>query len=216
MEAFISNHQFNTITRIMRNYQHTLKFNGDPMIVAAAKGIANDEIKGIFSPIEDQYKSDIDIDFVDKAEDVDRYLKGLEGLTYGMKGVTESQIRKLFKKEKKLKLPSTLDSEKKSYFGWVDQGKKKLYIVYWLNNKLLGMVCNMGKVERSNSHMCSLCGHMDESNDVVPISVRCKTASQDNYHVIGFNVCKDSGQCNGQITSLESLEKLIKKVNGIG
>ncbi len=124
MESFISNHQFNKITKLMKDYQNTLKFSGDPVIVAASKDITNDGIKEIFIGQDEDVLMHIDICLVDQPEDADQYMNKIQEYTYGVKSVTEKQIRNLFKKEKKLKIPS-LENHKKSYYGWVDEGKKK-------------------------------------------------------------------------------------------
>ena len=54
MERFISNHQFNKITRLMKAYQSTLKFSADEAVIAAAKAITNEEILGLFSDKSDE------------------------------------------------------------------------------------------------------------------------------------------------------------------
>lgn len=213
MKSFISNHQYNEIKRLMQYFQHVLKFSGDKVIIAAAKEIKNEEIKGMFSNQPENHILQVDIGSVNEPEDVDIYLKRIEEFTFGIMPVSENQIRKLFKKEKKFKTPTILVSERKSYYGWVDQGKNKLYVAYWLKDELIGMICNIKKTHVSNSNMCSICGYMDDSNEVVSVSVRCKTLGKDNYHVIGFNICKDSSGCNSRITSVQPLENLLKKVN---
>lgn len=215
MKAFISNLEFNRISRLMKDLQRTLKFSADQVITAAAKDMANDEIKSLFSDESEDHIWQVDISMVEKAEDVDQYLSKAEAYVYSMKPVSESQIKKLFRKEKRLKLPATLEFDHKTYYGWFDQGKRKLYIVHWLEDRLLGMICNVKETEVSNSRMCSLCGHMNDSNEVVTVSAKCKASDQDGYHAIGFNVCKDSDDCNGRITSIQALEKLMRKVNRI-
>lgn len=214
MEAFISNHQKNKIFKLMKDYQSILKFNSDQMIVSAMKDITWDAIREIFNDQYEVYASQIDIEAVNSSEDVNRYLERIEAYTYSVSPIDQKQIQKLFKKEKKLRIPK-MDKHNRSFYGWSDEGKKKIYIIYQIEDKLLGMVCCIGKLDASNTRMCSICGHMSDYNEVVPVSVKCKTEVKEQYHVIGFNICKDSDECNNRIVSLQGLESLIKKVNGL-
>lgn len=212
MEKFINNHQYNKIAILMQDYQRLLKFSSDKVIVDATKVITNSKIAELFNECSEDEQFLIDISLINKPDDVEQYLGKLETMTYGMKPVSENQIKKLFRKEKKLKIP-VLDFEMKSFYGWFDQGKRKLYLMHYLEGKLSGMVCQVKDTEVSNSRMCAICGHMNEGREVVPVSVKCKTSSPDSYHVIGFNVCKDSDACNKRVTDLEPLENLLIKVN---
>lgn len=214
MEPFINNHQFNKISMTMNNLQRLLKFNSDEMIVNATKEINNCEIRSLFYDLSEEYHTFVDITAINLPEDVDRYMERLAGATYGMKPVSEAQLKKLFRKEKKLKLP-TLNFEMKSFLGWFDQSRRKLYLVHWIEGKLTGMVCHVKDIEASNSRMCAICGHINEGSDVVPVSVKCKTKNPENYHVFGFNICKDSISCNRRVTSIDPLENLIKKANKV-
>ena len=61
-----------------------------------------------------------------------------------MENITKNQLVKIFKKEKKLKIPNLDIKDKKLvYLGWIDEATKKLLITYNLNGNLLGMSCRL-------------------------------------------------------------------------
>ena len=68
---------------------------------------------------------------------------------YGMPTITGSEINKVFKKEKKLKLPDlSIQDSKLVYLGWIDESTRKLLITYNMDGKLLGMACRLTSSKR--------------------------------------------------------------------
>ena len=62
---------------------------------------------------------------------IDKYLAELNEYVYGMPNITNAQISRLFKKEKKLKLPNLNAQETKNvYLGWIDKSTSKLFVAY--------------------------------------------------------------------------------------
>lgn len=147
---------------------------------------------------------------------IEVYIKKLDKYVYGMESITNAQISKLFKKEKKLKLPSQelLDS-KKVYLGWIDEGTQKMLIAYKMNNRLLGMTCRLTDLNTNCS--CALCNNRgDDKDPVVYVSSLCKTKNtMDNYKSIAFAVCADSKKCNERITSTDKIEEIFKEVHAL-
>ena len=135
-----------------------------------------------------------------------------------MSQVTHGQLNKLFKKEKKLKLPD-LDIQKSKivYLGWIDESINKLFVAYIMDHKLVGMSCRLPNYSSNNTHRCSLCNSIGDESEIAFVSPICKTATggKDGYKSIGFNICLDSHKCNERIESVEKLEKILKDVNNI-
>ena len=121
-----------------------------------------------------------------------------------MNKLSKADINKVFKKEKKLKLPDLNSDEKVVYTGWIDEGTKKLFIVYNLEGKLLGMAC-----------ICAICNRMGNESEVEFVSPICKPLSEEDYKSLGFYICLDSKECNERIESVEKLEDILKVVNRI-
>ena len=147
---------------------------------------------------------------------IDSYLKDLDKYVYGMSNVTKNELVKVFKKEKKLKLPN-LDIEdlKLVYLGWIDEATNKLLIVYNVDGKLLGMACRLTLNSPKGANVCTLCNHIGSENEVAFVSPICKPRSEDDYKSLGFHICLNSEECNERITSTEKLENILKTVNRI-
>ncbi|MGV2687308.1 elongation factor G-binding protein, partial [Clostridium perfringens] len=103
------------------------------------------------------------------------------------------------------------------YLGWIDESIRKLFVVYNMNGKLIGMACRIPNYSSNNAHICTLCNHVGGKNEIAFVSSICKTANpkEGNYKSIGFDICLDSTKCNERIVSVEKLEKILKDVNNI-
>nr|WP_242861041.1 hypothetical protein [Clostridium scatologenes] len=64
----------------------------------------SDKILNTFTNLPHEQKELLDINEINDSSQIDIYLAGLDKYVYGMPKVTNAQISKLFKKEKKLKL----------------------------------------------------------------------------------------------------------------
>lgn len=216
MEAFIKKHDFNYIVQCMNDLNSTLRNCTDPNIVNVNRSYIQDKILNRFENLSPEQKGLLDITKIDDPLYIDAYIKKLDQYTYGMDAITNPQISKLFKKEKKLKLPSQelLDS-KKVYLGWIDEGTQKMLIAYKMNNKLLGMTCRLTDLNTNCS--CALCNNRgDDKDPVVYVSSLCKTKGGiDNYKSIGFNICLDSRKCNERITSTDKIEEIFKEAHNL-
>ncbi|EOU2021369.1 elongation factor G-binding protein, partial [Clostridium perfringens] len=196
----------------------TLRNCTDPNIIETNKAYINEKILSRFSELSNEEKELIDIIKITDPLNIDKYLEDLNEYVYGMTAIKSNEITKLFRKEKKLKIPNLdFENSKKVYLGWIDEGSRKLFIAYNLNGKLTGMACKIPSYNSSNNHICTLCNHIGNDTEVAFVSAICKTSNpeQGTYRSIGFDICLDSEKCNERITSTDKLEKLLKDVNNI-
>ncbi|NMM64892.1 FusB/FusC family EF-G-binding protein [Clostridium sp. P21] len=218
MEAFIKKHEYNYIKKCLNDLNNTFKSCVDINIVEASKAYISDKILNTFTSLSHEQKELLDINEINDPFQIDKYLDGLDKYVYGMPKVTNAQISKLFKKEKKLKLQN-LDSQdsKNVYLGWIDEPIKKLFVAYNMNGNLIGMTCRMPNHSSNNTHICSLCNHVGRKDEVAFVSPVCKTSNSGEgaYKSIGFYICLDSKKCNDRIASTEKLERILKNVNNI-
>lgn len=216
MEAFIMKHDFNYIVQCLDDLNSTLRNCTDPNIINVNKSYIQDKILNRFDDLNEEKKHILDITSINDPLYIEAYIKKLDKYVYGMESITNAQISKLFKKEKKLKLPSQelLDS-KKVYLGWIDEGTQKMLIAYKMNNRLLGMTCRLTDLNTNCS--CALCNNRgDDKDPVVYVSSLCKTKNtMDNYKSIAFAVCVDSKKCNERITSTDKIEEIFKEVHAL-
>ncbi|MDZ5254091.1 FusB/FusC family EF-G-binding protein [Clostridium sp. LIBA-8841] len=218
MKPFIKKEDFNFIRKCTTDLHGTLINCVDPNIIETNKAYINEKILNRFIDISDEERNLIDINKITDPLHIDKYLEDLSEYVYGMAPVKSTQLTKLFRKEKKLKIPDLdFESSKKVYLGWIDEGSRKLFIAYNLNGKLSGISCKIPSYNSNNNHICTLCNHIGTNSEVAFVSAVCKTSNpeQGTYRSIGFDICLDSEQCNERITSRSKLEKLLKDVNNI-
>ncbi|MGL5633830.1 MAG: FBP domain-containing protein [Sarcina sp.] len=218
MNTFIKKNKFNYINKCLFDLNNTFRNCTDPTIIEASKGYIQNKIWNEFENLSNDEKNILDITKITDSLHIASYLKNLNQYVYDMENITTNQINKIFKKEKKLKMPNLENQDSKLvYLGWIDPAIRKLLIIYNLDNKLYGMSCKIITSNASNTNICTLCNHIGDQTEVAFVSPICKTSGKnlDAYKSLGFHICLDSSQCNERITSTAKLEELIKKVNNI-
>lgn len=218
MNTFIKKHEFNCINKYLFDLNNAFRNCPDQNIIKTTKFYIQNKIWNIFDNLTSEEKELLDINKITDPLHIDGYLKKLDQYVYGMPNITSAQISKVFKKEKKLKLPNLNNQDSKIvYLGWIDSAIKKLLIIYNLNGKLLGMACRLPDTNSNTTNVCTLCNHIGTQSEVAFVSPICKTSSSnlDAYKSLGFHVCLDSKKCNERITSTRKLEELLKEVNNI-
>lgn len=218
MEPFIKKHELNYINQCLSDLNNAFINCKDKNIIMANKAYIQNKIWNYIDNLTHNQKDILDISKITNPIHISGYLKTLDKYVYGIPPLSASDIKKIFKKEKKLKLPKLdNESEKLVYHGWIDPSIRKLFIVYNFNDKLLGMACRLSEVNTTNTHICTLCNHAGPQSEVDFVSPICKTSrtTEDAYKSLGFYVCLDSKKCNERITSTKKLEELLKEVNNI-
>ena len=216
MHAFIKKQEFNYIRKCLFDLNNAFRNCVDSNIVETTKLITQDKILNFFNNLSDEEKEILDISKINEPLQIDSYLKDLDKYVYGMSNVTKNELTKVFKKEKKLKLPNLdIEDSKLVYLGWIDEATNKLLIVYNVDDKLLGMACRLTLNSPKGANVCTLCNHIGSENEVAFVSPICKPRSEDDYKSLGFHICLNSEECNERITSTEKLENILKTVNRI-
>jgi len=216
MNAFIKKHEYNYIRKRLYDLDNAFKVCLDPNIIEVTKAYKNQQILNIFTDLTGEQKELLDISKLTTPLHIDKFLDELSEYVYGMTNITNAQIGRLFKKEKKLKFPNSDAQETKNvYLGWIDNSTNKLFVTYNMDGKLLGMACRVSNSGTNNAHRCVLCNHSAGDNEVNFVSPICKTTGIDSYRSIGFDLCLDSKKCNERVVSTEKLVKLLKDVNNI-
>ncbi|WML54975.1 FBP domain-containing protein [Neobacillus sp. PS3-12] len=76
--------------------------------------------------------------------------------------ITDQQLKKMFPKQKKLKLPDleNIDHSRLTYLSWNDLRSNKKFIVYELDGKMVGIECEFTPTSKKN--LCSFCNSFGE------------------------------------------------------
>ncbi|AOZ93901.1 FusB/FusC family EF-G-binding protein [Paenibacillus crassostreae] len=211
VNPFIRNNQYNLIKKQVGLLQHACNTVSDPKVIEAVRYSAQSKIIDALPGITEFQKQMLEnISTLNTSGEFHQYLRSLEPYMEEFKQVSEKQIIKLFPKIKKMKVPdlTEIDYRYMTYLGWNDIALNKLFLVYYLNGKLVGVE---GKCTPANKKgFCLFCKRYEE---VAFLSVITKSkpanATPDYYKAIGNYVCVNSETCNKNITDVSALEKFI-------
>ncbi|MGL4336930.1 MAG: FBP domain-containing protein [Turicibacter sp.] len=214
MAAFLKKQEYNYINRCLNDLNHALRNCNDYNVRDASRDYIQDKIMNHLSHLIEEEKMLLDISELKDSDQIKAFMQELEKHVYGMRAVSNAEMNKIFKKEKKLKVPDAqVQAQPLVYLGWLDYGTQKLYVIYPVNGQLLGMAARITEVKVKQTNVCTLCNHMSPKNEVAFVSPRCK--GKEGYRTIGFHICLDSAACNERITSTQRLETILKDVNNI-
>ncbi|EPY11049.1 MULTISPECIES: FusB/FusC family EF-G-binding protein [Paenibacillus] len=213
---FIRNHQYNLIKKQATLLQHTCQTVADHKIVDTVRYSAFTKITEAFQSAEEQQLRLLErITTLDKTEEFSQFLLSLEPYLIEFEQVTDKQLKKLYPKSKKLKLPNMegLDLRHTTYLGWTDIGTNRMYLIYQLDGRLVGIEGKFTQAKKKGT--CFLCNRQEE---VALFTAETKTkpanATPDYYKAIGNYMCVNSHTCNQNITDKTALEMFIRSIIG--
>jgi hypothetical protein len=212
MNPFIRNDQYNFI----KNQVHAL-VNGyltvsDQAVLNALKSLTSEKIFALFEEINEEQKQLLSpIVKVKEKGDAEVFLEQIKPMVVPFKGITEPNIKKLFPKAKKLKIPSLkeIDLTEITYLGWFDNGSNKKYLIVEYDNQLVGI---SGGYKISNKKgICTLCNRFEE---IGMFTSAVKGRGQDAFIKRGNYICQDSQKCNQNLTSLDKINEFLELIVG--
>lgn len=196
-------YEYNRIKALAFNLVNVYHSVNDKTTQEAVYATAANEILTILSNVPEAQ------DFLGKIKDssltADRAelaLLALKPLVEPFSLMTESQIRKTFKKVKKLKLPaiSLWDMREVSYFAWNEISSNRKYILTANGDGYYGTISGQFK------NICAIC---KKTSTVTQFLATTKSGSDGTYTKNGTYICLDSDQCNRQIQSADGLENFL-------
>ena len=136
MTVFIKKQQFNYIKKCLFDLNNAFRNCVDNNIVETTKVIAQDKILAFFDNLSEEEKEILNISKITEPLHIDIYLKDLNQYVYGMPNITKSELTKVFKKEKKLKIPDlNIEDSKLVYLGGLmNQQRNFLLLIIWMEN----------------------------------------------------------------------------------
>ncbi|TXK85019.1 FusB/FusC family EF-G-binding protein [Paenibacillus sp. N3.4] len=212
IQPFINNHQFNFIHKQVGLLKNS---SNDQKVMDAVRYSIETKVIQQFSQISDMNKQMLQkVSTLEKVDEFQDYLDQIESHLIEFPRVTESQLKKLFPKIKKLKLPEleVIDYQHLTYLGWIDISSNKFFIVYNYAGKMVGIE---GKYTLTNKKgICALCNGHGEIALVTAMTKSRPANSPDYYKSVGNYMCIDSHKCNKNITDVTYLERFIQDVIG--
>ncbi|MGO4344286.1 FusB/FusC family EF-G-binding protein [Paenibacillus sp. MCAF9] len=215
-KPFIRNHQYNLIKKQAHLLQTACNTVSDPKVVEAVRYSTQTKISEAFPGATDLQKHELEkLATLNRTEEIQSYLQSLQPLMSEFTQVTAAQIKKLFPKVKKLKVPDLDDIDYRyvTYMGWTDIASNKLFLIYRQDGQLIGIE---GKFTPTNKKSnCFLCNRHEEVALFTAITKsRPANASPDYYKAIGNYMCVNSKACNANITDVTVLEKFFSNFIG--
>lgn len=136
-----------------------------------------------------------------------------------MEILTREQLKKLFKKVKKLRLPDNLeevDFAPLNYYSWMDETDSVLYMVYNYKGVLTGIPWKANRLSLSNSAtggLCDICQKHRKLNQIVLGSAKTKNRPKGvDYRTRGKYMCIDYAECNNGMKNCDELDYLFSMI----
>lgn len=209
-EKFIKNEQLNFIKKQIALIKDSKKKNVPKNILDAVISLANTKILELFPDKSTDITEMLDLSKLKTDREYEEYVQYLEECLLPFPQITENQLKKLFPKQKKLKLPdlSNIDHNKLTYLSWNDLRSNKKFIIYEMEEKMVGIVCQLAPTSTKN--ICSFCNNIGEVAYFSTVTKAKKMNNPDYYKSIGNLICVDSSECNKKITNVEYIEAFLK------
>ncbi|WP_226529379.1 FusB/FusC family EF-G-binding protein [Metabacillus niabensis] len=210
-EKFIKNEQLNFIKKQIALIKDISKRNVPKSVLLAEIDIANAKIIDNMTHASEEQLEMLDISSLRTDVEYEQYIQHLSDFVLPFPEITEQQIKKMFPKNKKLKLPdlSSIDRSKLTYLSWTDLGLNKKFIVYELDGKMVGIECKVTPTSKAN--YCSICQSIGEVTYFSTKTKAKKSNNPDYYKSIGNLICADSNECNKKITNVEYLTTVLRE-----
>ncbi len=207
---FIRNEQFNYISKQAALMRQSTKQHLAPDVRESLLALCAERILTCIPHLSAEQSRLLDFTSLTTSEEYDQALSRLASCLLPFPTVTEQQLKKLFPKRKKLKLPALadFDLERTTYLSWVDSRSNRKYLLYVLDGKLEGIECTFSPNIIQNT--CSICRHQEQVTMFSTITKERKANNPDYYRAIGNLICTDSAVCNRNITDTEHLEHLFR------
>lgn len=212
---FIRNHQYNLIKKQTEQLLQAINTVNDLKVIASVKDGASLRILEAFPGASEAETNRLSsIAALGTAAEFEQFLHGLEPYLTEFPPATEFRLKKLFPKNKKLKVPNlqAIDFRRITYLGWTDIATNKMFAVYPLNGQLAGIGGRFTALNKKS--VCVICHRHEEVALFTAMTKKPANASPDYYKAIGNYVCTNSEICNKNVTDVSRLERFFLDVLG--
>lgn len=204
METTIKTYQYFFIKREIEQLLNVYHSVNDKKTVATVQALATERINEVvendpqvIALLEPFVKQIMDTNL--KKEKATELLERLKEHVAPFKQPSKIQVKKIFRKVKKLKHPDwqTLDLKEHTYVGWNDPGTQKKYLLYYADERLQGVHGTLSPTIIKG--VCAIC---HKTSSVSMFLSTTKSGSDGTYTKKGNYICHDSDQCNQQLVKL--------------
>jgi len=209
---FLHPHQINFIRKQLNSLISAFYFAGDYRVLAASRANLVDTLLKHCTPLTDAHRDLLAAAAqVRDKDELYAYMDQLAPYIIPFPRVTAAEIKKLFPKVKKLPLPdlAALDYSTLSYLGWKDISTNSLFLVHYIDGRLVGTECRYTGGTNKRSTHCHWCNNT-HALDVALVTAQVKLRNvTDGYKTTGNYICLNSAHCNLHMTSTEEMHAFI-------
>lgn len=213
INPFIENYQYNFIIKQATNISRAAHSVNDKDVKHTFVYAALDKVLTLFTELNAEQEELLkEIVTLDSEIALEQYKEKLATYCLPFVELTDSKIKKLFRKVKKLHYPELTEENTRNitYFSWYDAGANQKFIIKELDGKLVGVHGRF--VPSSKKGICHFCNQHTEVG-LLTVDIKLKGNAM-NYRALGNYFCSDSTKCNQQITDMERLDAFLRETTG--
>lgn len=180
--------------------------SNDKSIINTVKGLAVTELREKLKNVDESILTAVDK--VSDQLDTELLVNSLKAYTVPFKAISETGLQKLFRKDKKLKLPKLekMDWQSISYLSWIDTGTHRQYIVLEKDGQYTALR-GIADAQKHIKGICAICNH---HSDVHLFTATVK-GNADAYTAYSNYICNDITKCNENLSDYERLEAFVAR-----
>lgn len=210
IKSFLSVANFHLIEQQLNKLLNAYTTTKDKNVLQAVKGLVENEIFNTIDPSEEQTKLIEPLYTITERQQGDSFLQSLKPYVIPFYQISTAELKKLFRKEKKLKLPNLedLDFQHICYLNWDDTQTHRKYIVIEDEGNLKALKGTMStKVTKG---VCSLCNHHGE---VSLFTTKTKGQTAETFTKYSNYICINGEQCNHNISDHAKLLEFFTRIS---
>lgn len=188
------------VTKILR----AKSSSSDAKIVNTVRGLAIAELREQLTTVHEDIIKEVEM--LDDSMSAELFIHGLKAYTIPFKAISDKGLQKLFKKDKKLKLPKldVIDWQAISYLSWLDKGTNRQYIVIEHDGNYTGL---RGVYEAPTpiKGICAICNH----HSTVHLFTATVKGNGDHYTSYSNYICEDTTSCNANLSNYTKLTDFV-------
>lgn len=203
---FLTVANYRLLTRQITKLLNALSTSKDKDVIAAVKGLIETDLRAAL-PQTDQTDTIVhQLHQVTDRTDADLFLHAVKSYVIPFKAPTAEDLKKLFKKEKRLRIPplQSYDWKEVTYLSWKDGGTHRQYFVIEQEGKWKTLQ-GVTKVDTLKG-VCRICRQHTLVN-LFTATVRGKT--EDTFMSYSHYICEDPAVCNSNLDNAEQIHTFI-------
>lgn len=209
IQPFLSVANYHLIEQQMNKIINAYNTTKDKNVILAVKGLVETELSHNIELDLNQLKQVEQLYNIKDHTQGEVYLESLKPYVIPFREVTVSNLKSLFKKEKKLKLPNleSKDFQHVCYLAWDDVSTHRKYVVLEQQGKLRAIKGNIDT--NVIKGVCAIC---NRHSDVSLFTTKVKGQVTDTFTKYSNYICTDSESCNNNVIDLQRLNEFFDRV----